>query len=417
MPNTAPPTVDRDLRVLPRLGVNANWKLPPARQPHLLVHDIGPEIDRVFDSLVGRIHQSGRPGVAAGQPVEMRDIPGQRRCARFVSRFQPGHVCATDVILSREGDDLYVVFGAKPRTRLAYLHFALRGLAMLTGVCLLLWLYLGASGARTSWIKDYADKHASIAYGPGQSEFMARRLEHGSYVIDWQKFTSLVMDDPETVSRLYDFLGRIQQSSPWHQFGLSDLSAAMRTGRHMLQPHLMDVLAAQYGDGWYAWWIDGRAPITQDLGLGSIGLGAMETDSYPVTFVELIYAQALRAAFRFDEPQLDARLSQALDASTWRREPVSLLWLTRHDPRTALFNIGLPVTIASGIVGFGVIRAPRSWLRYPCRLLRWITPDDFDTRAVAHTAWIEREFSKALAEYGIGRSMVTELQGGGNVRK
>jgi hypothetical protein len=82
------------------------------------------------------------------------------------------------------------------------------------------------------------------------------------------------------------------------------------------------------------------------------------------------------------------------------------------DPKIALANFGMPASIFATFIGFFVWRAPLSWLRFPCKILRWPTPDDFNNSCQARNAWVERGFSETLFEMGINKTDILELSMG-----
>ena len=94
----------------------------------------------------------------------------------------------------------------------------------------------------------------------------------------------------------------------------------------------------------------------------------------------------------------------------WQR-PWSYMGLFMADPRGGLMNVLAPCGIIGSIVGFFVWRSPKSWLRYPCRALGWLTPDDFNSEAIARNGRVVRVLSLTLQQHGFGREALTELGG------
>lgn len=77
---------------------------------------------------------------------------------------------------------------------------------------------------------------------------------------------------------------------------------------------------------------------------------------------------------------------------------MSTFQLLKADPRGALFNFSMPVTIIMGVVGFFIWkRSQPSWLHFPCRRLHWIYPDDYNNRAISSMASLKRVFIESLS--------------------
>lgn len=400
---------------LPAIRTSSNWRLPSCRLPRLMLHDMGPSLDDIGEDLLGRLRAPEQPGTVFGRAAEMATEPGTHRTLRVLHRFRPGHSSTTDVVLRREGDDLFLSLSSRPRTLLTQLNLGARFGTLALGVLLLLWVYLAVSGARGAWVKDYVDRHVTLAYNDHMTSFMNDRLSNGGYTIDWAAFTSEVFSDQETIDLLWEDL----QSAPGSGNPVEDGAMFfVRDKALSWREHVLQWLASKawlpdgYGDRYFAWF-DSNRPIVRSFGFAGM-VHEQPTGQHAWTQLEIPSLEPLRSSIAGYDGELDRRLGAAFDRATSYVAPWSISRLAREDPRTALFNLGMPVTILASLVGFLVWRAPRSWLRFPCRLLRWPTPDDFDAKAVARNAWVERQVSKSLAEFGVGRSQVTELQGDTN---
>lgn len=405
----------RDLDDLPSISVFSNWKLPSSRQSHLMVHDMGPHLDEIAQEFLDKIAEEEKAGLTVGYASEMEIRGNLRRPIRIAHRFQAGHLSTTDVVLNAESDDLYVSFGSRPSTLLTYLNFLLRGSVLVLLVISSLWAYLQFSGARISWIKDYADKYSSLNYSASaDSKFATQILSNGGVTLDWSQFKDDIFSNEKT-RRLIDTgfqeVANSLSSNPDDLGRLMMLNTLNSWGDNRLQMMADGWIQADYGKGNAFIWTDADRPIIVSFGQVS---GVEDNGECEWSTVELVSVDALRnrfATFGLGE-ELSGRMLSAFDRATTYQEPWSILQLLRADPRTALFNIGMPATILAGVFGFLVWRAPRSWLRFPCRLLGWITPDDFNSKAIARNAWVERQLSKTLTSFGVGRGQITELQGG-----
>ena len=418
---------------LPILSIGGNWSLPPSRQPQLIVHEMGHQIDSIKDELISRLNSENKLSMAVGLASDISVQPGVSWPIRIVHQFQPGHTSATDVVLRSEGDDLYVSFQSRANTWLAYFNFLLRGLAILLSVLFFLWAYLGWTGARRSWIKDYADKHTPLIYGPnGNSTFLADRLMNGGYTFHWNAFNREVITNPETRNIVFDTIDQAedylkneatQGESGFEQFRYIMGSEAMTRGMRASRENVFQWFASdfKYSPHWlyndyhnnYFIWLSSESLVFHHPPIFGMEIGSEDTGDKVWSSIEVPQITPLRNRFvEFENNR--GILIRTFDKHVEYHQPWSLAKLSMADPRAALFNLGMPATVLFGIFGFLVWRAPRSWLRIPCRILNWLTPDEFDNQAIGRNAWVERVFSKTLADFGVSRAQVTELNVRGN---
>jgi hypothetical protein len=123
------------------------------------------------------------------------------------------------------------------------------------------------------------------------------------------------------------------------------------------------------------------------------------------------HREILKSFFSLDK-DLQQIILNTFDKATIFDKPWSFPKLFFADPKIALANFGMPASIFATFIGFFVWRAPLSWLRFPCKILRWPTPDDFNNSCQARNAWVERVFSETLFEMGINKTDILELSMG-----
>jgi hypothetical protein len=123
-------------------------------------------LETIAARFVDALRDEGHRAVSVGLAKELACEERVNRPLRIVNTVQSGHVAATDVCLHAEGNDLYVRFEGRLRTRIAYLRTVLRTAIFLCLTAIAIWLYLFGSGAFGGWIMDYAQKFAQDKY-PG----------------------------------------------------------------------------------------------------------------------------------------------------------------------------------------------------------------------------------------------------------
>lgn len=287
------PTSVIDLKPIP---LQANWDLPPGRKSHFFAHGVGGELNQVAEDIVNRVVPSLKTGEAVGSVAEMDLVLNESIPIRIVSRFQDECILATDLILRREGEDLYVRMNCQPRSLLTYLRFFVLSLAFLVPLVLCMRIYLGLGEVKKAWLRDFA-------------------LENGVFYI--------------------------------HGGVNGDNGGDLAT--------LGLMMSANLDPSSFRWY---RGPNENVLRL----LGASTTTVF----------------------LLDAKLG-------WE-------------------HLGPPLAAFTGILGFFVWRQSKLLLVNPCRVLGWITEDDYNSLCFARNAAIERTVSAVLLEhYGVDRSRITDI--------
>lgn len=76
----------------------------------------------------------------------------------------------------------------------------------------------------------------------------------------------------------------------------------------------------------------------------------------------------------------------------------TLLEFLRQDPKMFLERMAGPPAILGGIVGFIIYRLPKDWVKFPCNLMGWPTPDLFRSHVRQVKSWAEETVFGVLAE-------------------
>lgn len=421
---------------LSKVVVDGNWKLPSSRLPHWLVHDAGPEIDNIANSLVGLVRDEMGEVTKQYLAGEMKNEPGVDRPLRFVHKFQPGHVSTTDLVMRAEGRDLYIRVQTKPRTLLTYLRYLwLFGIFLALSATILM-AYFTITDAKRSWAQDFAQRISSERYPSGDSQdFVARCIQEGYYRTEWHKVRRQLRDRPDLVvkiqegliSEITDTANRAEELSNSES---TEHAKIAKISKYSGSSFFLNVLIPM-GEGipdflaqktleranndQYGVWV-----TTDENRVGTVGLKNVSEllpfavisapgliDAKPLLFTETLKEVELAktVADTFDNDEL----TQIINAQTTWYRPYSYLGLCLGDPRGALLNVLAPCGIIGSIVGFFVWRSPRSWLRHPCKLLGWIKPDDFESQATARNGRVVRLLSLTLQDLGFDRTKITEL--------
>ena len=192
---------------LSSIVINSNWKLPPSRMPHLMVHYRGDLIEEVSQAFVEKIQSENRSGVRVTQAGEMEITPHISRPIRVVHQFKSGHMSTTDVVFKHEGRDLYVKFNSQPRTMLTYLKFIWRSGMFAFLFVILFSIYLMFTGSKTSWIQDYVAKYSNNWYPfDDKSAFMSLMIYKGHYTTDWIEFRKYLRLDITAVKTMKSYV-------------------------------------------------------------------------------------------------------------------------------------------------------------------------------------------------------------------
>jgi hypothetical protein len=418
------PTVNDDqssvvsIDKLSSIVINSNWKLPPSRMPHLMVHYRGDQIEEISQTFVEKIQSENRSGVRVTQAGEMEIIPRVSRPIRIVHHFTSGHMSTTDVVFKHEGRDLYVKFNSQPRTMLTYLKFIWRSGMFAFLFVILFSIYLMFTGSKTSWIQDYVAKYSNNWYPfDDKSAFMSLMIYKGHYTTDWIEFRNKIRSDKKTVKEMakYSQDKYLQARKKMESLAKSSsLAELMGMGEFMLLQSIANT-KGEYIPDWLintinentrkdeyaAWWCDETTPF---LGKTYHHIKYLEQvgDSYK-SYLEFYFE---------NNKELQKKLIGYYNECTTYERPWSYSQLFFADPKIALANFGLPASIFATFIGFFVWRAPLSWLRFPCKILRWPTPDDFNNSCQARNAWVERVFSETLFDMGINKTDILELSMG-----
>ncbi len=412
---------------LAKVVVDGNWKLPSSRLPHWLIHDAGPEIEHIANSLVSLVGEEMGDNTSPFLAGEMKNEPGVDRPLRFVHKFQPGHISATDVVMRAEGRDLYVRVQTKPRTLLTYLrYFWLFGLFFLLSSTLLV-TYFMITDAKRSWAQDFAARVANERYPSGnKQDFVARCIQEGFYRTEWHRVRKQLRKKPELVEKIQKRLiqenesnlartkhAREEKNTDSLQMILGStrqsffLMAMIPTGEGM-PDFAAESLLEDLNNDLYGVWRSLDEDRAGTVGLKTGGIGVIQAiDQNPLLFTESLAEVGLAKTVTdgFNEPALTRIINSE---TSWKR-PYSFLGLCLGDPRGSLLNVLAPCGIIGSIVGFFVWRSPRSWLRHPCKLLGWIRPDDFESQAVARNGRVIRLLSLTLQDLGFDRTKISEL--------
>jgi hypothetical protein len=400
-----------DISRLPSIVVNSNWSMPPSRMPHYMVHSIGDQIEEVASLFISKIKADNMPDVAISVAGEVRNIPNENRPIRIIHKFQRGHKSTTDVVIKREGKNLFIKYSSKPRTMLAYLKFLWRSGMFALLFCILFSVYLAFTGSKTSWVQDYAAKHAKTWYpNEDKSVFMTRMISEGHYTTDWIGFRSKIKSDKVLSNQLYDYDGGLEYIGVKALFIRATFEIGLRNkfqGKPAIDyasdwgQYLPDELVTQFYSQDVSW--DNECPLDNKAVYAEVKYTDNMDFANVRTYLGLIFEK---------DKQLSQKLLDYYDQCTTYERPWSYSQLFFADPKIALANFGMPASIFATFIGFFVWRAPLSWLRFPCKILRWPTPDDFNNSCQARNAWVERGFSETLFEMGINKTDILELSMG-----
>ena len=450
--------VDAAIDDLPEIVLDANWKLPAAKLPHWLVHDAGPELEQIASDLVATVATGMGDSTGVARAGEMRNEVGRHRALRFIHHIQRGHVSSTDVVMRSEGKDLYIRVMTKPKTLLTYLRWSWLTAMFSLAFSSLLLVYFVTTNAKTNWAYEYAQKNASARYPDGNKEdFVRRSVLEGCWQIDWSLVRNKLRNSPsamnEVTSKLIARAWELIETGKWLKANddqhITENIKEAQVGRSLFlvigiaslaefgpEIYLVEYLQEQENNDEYALWFTAGELPTPDAPPPSAVVAFAEDVSHlrpeelpfsirsfldPRT-VRSVLARAVPGSLGWTEhlPQVDLFTRASLgcpsveriirSCARWQR-PWSYMGLFMADPRGGLMNVLAPCGIIGSIVGFFVWRSPKSWLRYPCRALGWLTPDDFNSEAIARNGRVVRVLSLTLQQHGFGREALTELGG------
>ena len=446
-PRVGKQTGKLSLDSLPCSIISSNWRLPDVKQPTFLVNGKGAKLESLSQKFVEKISEKKGENQALTFAGEMVNTPEESRPFRVLTQIQLGYVVATDVLLRREGSDLYVKYTLRARTTLAYLRFLWLSFIFLILLALFLAGYLKATNARETWAKDYADKHAALIYpsDPDAAAFLTRRVLNGYYETDWVEFRKDYAQNKKLVQTAgeyfneYGYPGPINELKYFANITTSrEVSDAYRIQETLKQwrendlvravvleeedyydrfpEYLIDYyLKAIPGDLFFQIYLYKQEEVEVQFSTGG-GLFGMRPSNHSEHVLQAHFthwvneAEIRKTLFKYYEveglPEME-EIQEIFDKHTKWNPPMSTLALFRADPRGALFNFTLPVMFVAALLGALIWRSPLSWLRLPCQLLGWTFPDDFNNASVANLARVMQITKEALGLYDM--SHVTEL--------
>lgn len=437
---------------LPKLSMEANWKLAGLKLPNYLVRGRGAALELVVNRFISSIQREKGKSVNPGVAADALNMGGSERPLRIAYNVHPGHATATDVYFRAQGNDLYVRFKCIPRTQISYLRMGVYAALSSSLFLLLLWGYLYGTGAFHSWMTDYATKLADSSGGhEGTTGFCIRKLTEGYTSLDPDRFCEVFSRQPlqkvwsevDRLKRTPEALAGWQESDmtkdhPMHGllslgFASSDklpmkkeqipgwmldneaqgghgilysLTIGMQTGGAAF-PHNDQQFASLYA-------ID-SLKRTESEGEFYTRLYKLEVSSdvdlsWYVHRCAAIWLPSLLATpeVRYHEyddllsdrsaAQMNAAISRSLQESTVFHGPWSPIDLMLNDPKLFFMNITGPGAVIGILVGGLMWVLPSTFLNRPCRFLGWPTPEEFNNNALAHNAWVERVLSDTLLQ-------------------
>jgi hypothetical protein len=79
------------------------------------------------------------------------------------------------------------------------------------------------------------------------------------------------------------------------------------------------------------------------------------------------------------------------------------------DAKLGWEHLAAPMGTFSMLIGFFVWRQAKRLLVNPCRVLGWLTEDDYNSLCAAKNVAVERVVSTVLERHGIDRSRITDI--------
>lgn len=372
----------KDLRVL---KLSSNYHVKNLELPHFLVANQGATVERMAEVLVDRIESEKQSDLKVGWTDDQTNLSGQNRPLRFIQQFSKGHVNATDVILGKKGNDLYVRFRSVSRTRISLLRLSFRLSFFAVLFAVLAYTYVSIGGALNSWYLEYAQKHADEEGLNGKTGLFHSILNGQAYSLDMEK------------ARAYsDSTGNY-------------LSA---DGANKLDYYLIGTI----------FWYNGFQQIKLDSPRYREEVFFVSGKPNVIDYAQ---PQNMITGIVFDEALKDSVMQEAkrmlnnedieqelLDTSILvKGERVGIIDLAKEDPKLFFFAMGMPATIIAGIIGVLTALLPASVLRRPCRWLGWPTPEEYDNFVNSSNAWVGSRFSEILLhDFGITEDMIQHIK-------
>lgn len=388
--------------------LRSNWKLNRLKTHSFLVPDLGGQIEGVVGAIAETVGQRASDRCTLVLAGEETQRPGERRALRAMYSLQPGHIAAADVLLKSHQGDLYVEMKHVANTRLALLRVAMAFVvtAILCGAGLLAYTKL-APGAMNSWVLEFASRHAAKYAQAGYlsatgdvDRFAATELLKGSMALDVESMESLFTQSLN--KQQYANVARVTNNTA---FGLQSKFWEMQFSEIVRQNFFEGVAKskAQYGD-YLLFTYPKYGALQNGFAQQLTALIRMNPATYDAMLAGV--SQTFAGACGEDVGRI-ARL--AMKQSTVRVEPKSLLWMFLEDPRLGIAHMGVPVGLMMGLIGFVFVMLPPWALRYPARWFGMPTPDEFESTAHAHMAWLERVVGDAFQTIGVDTGSVRSL--------
>jgi hypothetical protein len=295
---------------------------------------------------------------------------------------------------------------------LAYLKFLWRSGMFVLLLFVFFSAYLAFTGSKTSWVQDYAAKNVSTVYrNEKKATFFTNEILKGVYITKFNQIRDDLLKIESFEKKLDDYLQRkaekevrgsnIEIDSARFMISyevLGDFNGHTRVCDYLIGLNCCDYEESQ------------KFIITVNRGK-YMDIGCIQDLLHTLLSVDDHFREILKSFFSLDK-DLQQIILNTFDKATTFEKPWSYRKLFFADPKIALANLGMPASIFATFIGFFVWRAPLSWLRFPCKILRWPTPDDFNNSCQARNAWVERVFSETLFEMGINKTDILELSMG-----
>lgn len=401
---------------LQKFVISSNWRTPAVKLPHLLIHNRGRQLDEIAVGFIRAVNEQNKDDQVVTLAGELSNQSGISRPLRVVHQIQPGHIVATDVFLLREGNDLYVRFVLRTRTLLAWLRRVWLGLIFFAAVSALMIVYMKVTDARKSWAKDYAEKYAKLIYPDlEKTAFLSRRVLEGYYITEWPALREEYGTNTELNNQAKEYFQYRSFPCPrgdTHPFDDLRVGSIKLGKRYERLPEYMMWLYTENIQG--DLYVNLFCRDSERANPGSVLFEDKISRPHSTHWVkEAALKETLVSYYTNDEyPDMKKEIAKVFDHHTTWHPPMTTLQLFRADPRGALFNFSVPISIIAALVGIFVWRSPLSWLRFPCRRLGWILPDDYNDSAVSRMAGMKHLFSASLFDnFGVTTDQIDELGG------
>lgn len=119
---------------------------------------MGAYIDSVAESVVEQIRAAGVPGMHLGTIHELVEVAGHIRSIRVKQTDREVHHVVADVVMRRQGEDLYIKIQPQARSLTKWLKRIVMTTAFLVGVGLLYTGFFYLFDVRESFVQDYVAK-------------------------------------------------------------------------------------------------------------------------------------------------------------------------------------------------------------------------------------------------------------------